>query len=265
MDMFDVQRLLASIEKYDGAIDGIIGRKSLKAIDELLNLSQQHAGWDNTRKAIAAGQKVLNIGKYYTGKIDGLVGNLTTGALLEWNHQKTYGKHLVLEQNQIGQVQKNKTFPLQKDCNEFYGIPGVEIAKRLVTIFSPFPMILDYDKNIETNKISLHERCADSAQDALDEIYKVYGFERLKRLELNQYAGAYNHRRMRGGTSWSMHAYGCAIDWNADKNGLTTRCPNAQFCKPEYDEYFDIWESRGWVSLGRAIGRDWMHIQAARL
>ena len=62
-----------------------------------------------------------------------------------------------------------------------------------------------------------------------------------------------------------MHAYGCAIDHYAAPNGLTTRAPQALFSGKDYVEFFDIWESFGWVSLGRAIGRDWMHIQAARL
>ena len=46
---------------------------------------------------------------------------------------------------------------------------------------------------------------------------------------------------------------------------MTTRCPQALFCGHEYRKFFDICEAHGWLSLGRAIGRDWMHVQAATL
>jgi hypothetical protein len=92
-----------------------------------------------------------------------------------------------------------------------------------------------------------------------------YGYPKIQELGLNRFAGSYNHRKMRGGSSWSMHAYGCAIDFYAEPNGLRTRCPDALFCGQDYIAWFDIWESVGWTSLGRAIGRDWMHIQAASM
>jgi hypothetical protein len=126
-------------------------------------------------------------------------------------------------------------------------------------------MRLDYDMSTVVTRIRLHEECALSAKEALTEIYFSYGEDDLVRLGLNRLAGGYMHRRMRGGSAWSMHAYGCAIDFFAGPNGLTTRCPTALFCGREYVKFFDIWEKHGWVSLGREIGRDWMHVQAARL
>lgn len=113
--------------------------------------------------------------------------------------------------------------------------------------------------------MTIHEKCADSAERALREIAKNYTLPTLQRLGLDRFAGSYNHRKMRGGDSWSMHAYGCAIDFYAAPNGLRTPCPTALFCGEEYKTFFDIWEAEGWTSLGRAINRDWMHIQAARL
>jgi len=70
---------------------------------------------------------------------------------------------------------------------------------------------------------------------------------------------------MRGGSSWSVHSWGAAIDFDPDRNSLHASKAFARLAKPDADEFWRIWESEGWVSLGRAKNYDWMHIQAARL
>lgn len=72
-------------------------------------------------------------------------------------------------------------------------------------------------------------------------------------------------RKMRGGSKWSMHAWGIAIDIDPSNNRLRWGKDKARLARPEYDEWWQIWEGHGWTSLGRVKDYDWMHIQAARL
>lgn len=265
-----VQTLLKAAGYYTGEIDGAIGPKSRLAINTLVNrrLSELTSPkMSEDRRAIAAGQLVLKYAGYpIVGAIDGYWGNATEGAWLEWEHFHRTGSTLSLEKRPQGPASIIAgSFPRQVDCGAFYGAPGPAVVAQLVMIDLPFPMRLDWALGTTVKRAQLHKKCSASAVVALNRIKEHYGYERLKELGLDRTAGTYNHRKMRGGSSWSMHAYGCAWDFYASKNGLTTRAPAALFSKPEYKAWLDIWESVGWVSLGRAIGRDYMHVQAARL
>lgn len=265
----DLQRLLASAGWYAGAIDGELGPKSLAAIDAILtahaaDCSSDPANWSARRRQVGAGQLVLKAAGDAPGVIDGYPGNQTVGALLQWNHRQAYGRDLVLDDTRTGPVVESG-FPKQSGCAGYYGEPGAAVERQLVLVELPFPMRLDWNPQQRVTRVQLHRRCAESARSAMREILRKYGADELRRLGLDRHAGTYNHRRMRGGTAWSMHAYGCAWDFHAGPNGLTTRCPQALFCGREYRRFFDIWEAHGWISLGRAIGRDWMHVQAACL
>jgi len=111
----------------------------------------------------------------------------------------------------------------------------------------------------------VHEAVADRLLGALLAVRAEYGPEGMRELGLDRYAGAYNKRRMRGGSKWSMHAYGCAIDFYAAPNGLRTRCPKALFCGDEYKPFLDIMQSFDWLPAIRLWGADAMHFQVARI
>lgn len=268
-----VQTLLSAAGYYNGSIDGVLGDKSWKGITTLLNSRGKEATsdvtkWSSDRRAIGAAQLVLKYAGYSTMQIDGYWGNITEGAFVEWNHKRTTGGHLILPTTPVpGYTPKPTAFPKQSAVTSFYGAAGVGGAaeKQLIMVDLPFPMRIDWNLDQKATRVQLHKKCADSALAALRAIVQHYGEAELRRLGLDRNAGTYNPRRMRGGSSWSMHAYGCAWDFYAAPNGLNTRCPAALFCKPEYKAFFDIWEAHGWTSLGRAIGRDWMHVQAASL
>ena len=70
---------------------------------------------------------------------------------------------------------------------------------------------------------------------------------------------------MRGGSAWSIHSWGAAVDLDPDNNQLRWGKNKASFAKPAYENFWKIVENEGWVSLGRERNYDWMHFQAAKL
>jgi hypothetical protein len=78
---------------------------------------------------------------------------------------------------------------------------------------------------------------------------------------LRQYAGVYNNRTMRNGTSPSLHARGAAIDLAPDANANSTHWPIRATMPLEIMEAF---AREGWLPAGAFWGRDAMHFQATR-
>ena len=70
---------------------------------------------------------------------------------------------------------------------------------------------------------------------------------------------------MRGGSAWSVHTWGAALDFDPENNQLRWNRSRARFARPEYERWWRFWEEEGFVSLGRARDFDWMHVQAANL
>jgi hypothetical protein len=78
---------------------------------------------------------------------------------------------------------------------------------------------------------------------------------------LSRYAGCYNFRRMRGGSSFSLHARGAAIDIDPDTNGMHDQWPGSATMPIEVMEEF---AREGWLPAGAFWGHDAMHMQATR-
>lgn len=152
-------------------------------------------------------------------------------------------------------------WPFQKDCMKFYGGVGLHQT----TLRLPFKMKLAWDLKTEVERISVHEKVHQSAARAFDKIASAYDEAARKKLGLDLFGGSLNVRVMRGGSAYSMHSWGIAIDFDPARNQLKWGRDKARLAKPDAEEFWKIWESEGWVSLGRAANRDWMHVQAARL
>lgn len=145
----------------------------------------------------------------------------------------------------------------QSERNAFYGDPAKgEIADQLVPVVPPFQMYFD-GKPI--SKISFHVKAAPALTAALNEIWDYYDRDQTKidAAGISKYAGAYNHRMVRGSkTKWSNHAYGCAIDLNAEENGLNMK---GNMPQPVIDAFC----RQGWMWGGWYKGRkDPMHFEA---
>lgn len=141
-----------------------------------------------------------------------------------------------------------------------FGKPGDE--SNLVNITPPYPLYY-CGKGVKT--IRVHKAIADRVEAALTEILAHYGLAEIKRLGLDQYSGSYNYRKSTGGSSLSMHAWGIALDFAAEKNTYSMKKPQASLSHPDCEMWWKIWEKHGAVSLGREKNYDWMHLQFARL
>ncbi|GAB4324796.1 MAG: hypothetical protein Kow00127_17480 [Bacteroidales bacterium] len=160
-------------------------------------------------------------------------------------------------------IDKKTTWPVQysHEFDEFYGEPGTQ----LVRLTLPYTLQLSWEPYQKIKTILCHSKVRDSLGEVLEEVLKHYGGEEIKRLRLNRFGGCFNKRKIRGGQRWSMHSWGIALDFDPSRNKLRWGRDKASLAKPEYDEWWKIWEEHGWVSLGRERNFDWMHVQAARL
>ncbi len=115
----------------------------------------------------------------------------------------------------------------QQELIAFYGDPGSRgrngVAAQLVKITPPFQMYYD-GRPLKT--LTFHKKAAPALMAALTEIWDRYGHDQAKidALGISKCAGTYNPRKIRGSkTKWSNHAYGAAIDINAEENGFNAK------------------------------------------
>ena len=149
----------------------------------------------------------------------------------------------------------------QSELERFYGLVGQNQA----TIDAPYPHKLAWKKSTAVNQFSCHEKVHDSLERVLKRVLDHYGPEEIGRLGLDLWGGCLNVRQIRGGTRYSTHSWGIALDYDPAHNRLKWGRDRATFARPDYDMWWALWEEEGWVSLGRARNFDWMHVQAAKI
>lgn len=169
-------------------------------------------------------------------------------------------------------------WPLQKDCDSFYGNPrSRDITKPsakweseyLVTFTPPFKITY---AGKPVSKFRVNKNCLSGFQEAFNNLYTAAKGNQatLDHWGVSIFGGCYNYRLMRGGSSLSMHSWACAIDLDPVNNSLSDQTPRfAQF--PEV--------LAAWAKAGAVWGGDWngngqtsdepkcdgMHWQFARL
>lgn len=141
--------------------------------------------------------------------------------------------------------------------NAFYGDPGKgEIAHQMVPVVPPFAMHFE-GKRVKS--ISFHRKAAPALLAALNEIwdYCQHDQARIDAAGVSKYAGAYDHRLVRGSkTKWSNHAYAVAIDLNAGENALGEKQGTMpQFVVDAFCRQGAMWG--GWYKTRP----DWMHFE----
>lgn len=260
VDDRSVQRALKAKGFYAGEIDGMFGPNSIRAERLLLSSIQGSAQWPNERVRIAVEQQMFKDLGFYSSAIDGLPGPATQVAVEKWQDHITFDRP---SPNPTAGVTASSVWPRQSECPTFYGQPGQ--TTKIVRLEVPYPLYLDWQLSTKVTSIQIHEKCHDAAARAFADVLAHYGVERIHELGIDQFGGSVNVRRMRNGTAWSMHAFGCAIDFDADRNQLRENHRTARFAQPEYGPFIDCWERQGAINLGRARDMDWMHFQFARL
>lgn len=115
----------------------------------------------------------------------------------------------------------------QRELIAFYGNPSDRgpkgVAAQLVKVKPPFQMYYD---GKPLRSLSFHKKAAPALMAALTEIWDRYGHDQseIDRLGISRCAGTYNPRKVRGSaTKWSNHAFGAAIDINAEENGFNAK------------------------------------------
>ena len=152
-------------------------------------------------------------------------------------------------------------WPTQANVRSFYG----DVGTSQTSIALPFDMVLAWDKSAKVRKMTLHTKVAASATRIFSTIAATYSEAERRSLGLNLFGGSLNVRRMRGGSAYSMHSWGIAIDFDPERNQLSWGSPRARLSHDDAGPFWRAWEAEGWLSLGRARNFDWMHVQAARL
>lgn len=214
------------------------------------------------------------------GVIDGLMGPQTEYAIKQFNHLQEHGYVEVWRDepdpfeegsksstdgvSSPSQPSKSETvtdWPQQSGVSKFFGAVGSN--QTLLEV--PYKMKLAWDLKTSITRFSCHEKVHDPMKRVLTRVADAYAEEQIQVLRLDLFGGCLNVRKMRGGSSWSMHSWGIAIDIDPAHNRLKWGRDKASLAKPEYDLWWKLWEEEGFTSLGRARNYDWMHIQAADL
>lgn len=144
-----------------------------------------------------------------------------------------------------------------------YGKPNETGAGYLVTIDLPYPMRLSWDTKVVVKKMVCHKLIAEQLKAVFRDLLLAYGYEKIKELGIDLFGGCFNFRKMRGGTSWSLHSWGIAIDLDPERNQLKENHTTARFARPEYKPMIDIFYKHGFQSLGVEKDYDWMHFEIA--
>ena len=169
-------------------------------------------------------------------------------------------------------------WPLQSEASSFYGNPrgrnsmqvsGAWYKSNITLVQPPFKMKMLGP----ITRFPVHVKCADATREWLNQIWINAGRDQrvIERWGMNVFSGSYCYRTMRGLQHLSMHAYGCAMDFDAPRNGLHDQTPHFANLRHEVVEPF--------LKLGGTWGGDWngngtsaderrtdgMHFQFARI
>lgn len=263
-----LQAYLYAVKSYTGQIDGDFGRKSQVAMDATLvhyaftndRLAEiDVGGWSLQRKMLALTQIIFERLGFYDHKIDGLDGPNTSYANELYQNYMRGGAPLA-ELNAPLNTTSTK-FPRYRNMTSYYGPVGQNIE--LYDL--PYAMRLAWDTDEVVHRISLHQKCAQSALGCLEAARDYYGMEGIKEGHLDMFGESLNVRKMRGGDAWSVHSWAAAIDLDPSRNQFRWGGDQATLAGPLFETWWEIWEEAGWVSLGRERNYDWMHVQACRL
>jgi hypothetical protein len=225
---------------------------------------------NDRRRIIAAAQLILDAAGFEPGPIDGYSGHNTYEAFNAWSYEREHGKREIIRPDTDDLLDEpadghksvpSSTWPRQRETTSFYGAVGTNQTR----IKLPYAMPLAWNTKQKVTSMMCHERVADAMTGIFERTLDHYGLARVKALKLDQFGGCLNVRKMRGGSAYSMHSWGIAVDLDPANNRLRWGRDRAKFAHADYNAFWRIVEDAGAISLGRLRNFDWMHFQFARL
>lgn len=269
-----VQSKLKAMGHYAERIDGIRGPKTYasvrKGLPDLPGAPPRGwAGWSSKRQTITYLQMYCHAEAINAGRVDGWWGPQTAWAADALEEKLSTGQ--IHAWRDVEPLDSNPhDWPRQRDLTAFYGPHGAPDfgptpPPPLKRVACPWPLRIAWNKGQTREHFLVHERLTDSLATILQEIDETYSSAEIKQLGFDIFGGDYNARKMRGGTKWSTHSWGVAIDFDPERNQLKWSRNRARLAHPDCISFWEAWEKQGWISLGRVKNFDWMHVQAARL
>jgi hypothetical protein len=152
-------------------------------------------------------------------------------------------------------------WPSQNNVQSFFG----NVGTRQVMCEVPFEMVLAWDTKTKLKRYSCHELVKEPMERIWNRTLEHYGYDKIVQLRLHHFGGCLNVRKMRGGSGWSMHSWGIAVDIDPDRNTLTMNSKQATMSKSSYDKFWEFVYDEGAISLGKERDYDWMHWQFSKL
>lgn len=161
-------------------------------------------------------------------------------------------------------------WPKQVDAIKFYGNPssfgGAQASRpwenaNLTHVKPPFEMHMG---KIKITQIPVHYKCADALMAWLNKVWENADKnpDHIHLWGMDVFSGSFNYRPMRGINQLSMHAFGCAFDFDAPRNALGSHNPHLGLFHKEVVQPF--------LDLGGTWGGTWsrpdgMHFQFANV
>ncbi len=253
--------------------DGDAGKKTMTAIENLLRADgvKNFEDWSDARLQLAAEQLFYKRSKIEVGAIDGLIGEQTRYArtvyaarlkgdktVETWRDSDPKPTTPIIIPHTAPATTK---WPLQSQCNSFFGAVGT----RQTLMSFPFPMRIAWEPERTVLKTSCHEKVSEPLRRIFNNTLNHYGYDEIKRLRLDMFGGCLNVRKMRGGSAWSMHSWGIAVDLDPDRNQLNWGRDKASFDDAPYKKFWEFVYAEGAIGLGPERNFDWQHLQFARL
>lgn len=257
------QEMLNKHYKFNLVVDGDAGSKTMFALQQVPFVPTH---WKPERQLVGFLQHACMLEGLNAGPVDGY-----------WGPQTEYGVELLSVKAKGKQPQpwrddegigakpdrRRSAWPrqVQSELVKYYGKVGTNQTQ----IQLPYPVKLAWNLDKVLTSYSCHEKVADSMVRVLSRVNDEYGHKKIQKLGLDLWGGCLNVRAMRGGTKYSTHSWGIAVDWDPARNRLRWGKDKANFSKADYDVWWRLWEEEGWTSLGRKRNYDWMHVQAAKV
>ncbi|BCJ91755.1 hypothetical protein IZ6_24900 [Terrihabitans soli] len=262
MTLLEIQTLLAKAGFYKGDLDGKWGPKTAAAIALLPGVDK---AWVKTRLLVAATQALLHIEGIDAGAVDGRIGPQTRYALEVWAARQKGPKAekavTTWRDKEPPMRAGTEKWPVQSGAAAFFGAPG----ENHTLIDTAYPMVLAWDLKAQVTKITCNKKVAEPLKRIFSKTLAHYGIDQIRNLRLDRFGGCFNNRKMRGGSSLSVHAFAAAVDIDPSNNQLKWTKERATLARPEFLPFWGFVEEEGAVSLGRARNYDWMHFQFVRL